>query len=105
MNAVDGIIAEQAVPARAALVNLFHVDALATFGDSMGAFIDESAMQTIRHEPSTHSRAWKITAGVVAGDLLLVGFWLATRKRDEAADEARSKSRYFPFCNVGLAHR
>lgn len=97
LRVVNSIITDEAAPARASLVNLFHVDALATFGDSMGAFIDESAAPAVTREPSPHSRALKITAAVVAADALLIGYWVATRRRDEAADATQSKAGLFPF--------
>jgi hypothetical protein len=111
IDAVNTAIVMPAAPARAALINLFHVDALSTFRDAMGAFIDESAMRVASHRPTSHSRAWKITAGAAAADLLLVGYWLAMRRQEESADEpdpSRSeqggtKPECFPFCGTSLS--
>jgi len=86
LDAVNTIITTPAVSAPGALINLFHVNAIATFRDAMGAFIDESAARAAGRSPLSHSRAWKITAGAVAADLLLLGYWLATCRREEPGD-------------------
>ena len=99
LHVVDSIVTAPSVGTSAALVNLFHVDALATFGDAMGAFIDESAARPVARGPASHSRARKITAGVVAADVLLISCWLATRKRQESAGQTDARDGSFSFCD------
>jgi hypothetical protein len=99
IKAVEEIVTSDAIPARTALVNLFHVDALATFSDAMGAFIDESAASVtpMRLTP-VHSRAWKITAGVAVADVILVAGWLTTRRRDQSKVKAAAATTPGFFC-------
>jgi hypothetical protein len=73
---------------KAVMVNLFHVDAMATFNDAMQSFIDDSAAAPAAH-PIGHRRAWTITAVGVAADLALITYWFALRK-PSASDEAKT---------------
>ncbi len=78
-------------PAVAANVvtNFIHVNALTAFADATAAFIDECA--TIPNAPASaaphRTRAWLITAAVLAVDALLVAHWFATRPKKEDEDE------------------
>jgi len=99
IKAVEEIVTSDAIPARTALINLFHVDALATFSDAMGAFIDESAASVtpMRLTP-VHSRAWRITAAVAVADVILVAGWLTTRRRDQSKAKAAAAATPGIFC-------
>jgi hypothetical protein len=78
-SAVKSDIVAVAASTRTAMVNLFHVDALATFRDAIGTFIEESAAGSVRH-PLGHRRAWTITAAVLAADAALGAYWIASRR-------------------------
>jgi len=92
---VENGIAAAAASTRTVMVNLFHVDALATFRDAIGSFIDDSAASAVRHPPG-HRRAWTITAAVLAADVALMAYWFAAREvqasdQGESADHPRSR--------------
>jgi hypothetical protein len=112
LHVANAIFEAPVAPVRAALVNLFHVDAISTFSDAMGAFIDESAAKAISRGPTSHSRAWKVTAAAAAADLLLVGYWLAARRqgdsvRRRSADSAQdlADGDCSEFCGTALSPR
>ncbi len=89
---IDTVIARPTATAGRALLNLFHVDAAATFGDALGALIDDSAnLPAARAQ--YHARAWMITGAVVAADAALIGYWFATRPpKEEQQKKAVAKS-------------
>jgi hypothetical protein len=68
----------QLVPGR--FIHIPRVDALASFNDAMLAFIDDSAMMP---RPANHSRtrAWAVTAVVVAADVALLVYWHRGRSK------------------------
>jgi hypothetical protein len=93
VKAVDEIVISEAMHSKVKLVNLFHIDALATFGDAMGAFIEESAAPgTIHHPVASRAKAWRITVGVAAADVALVAGWLSSRRAEESKAKAKKAS-------------
>lgn len=90
---IDTVIARPTATAGRALLNLFHVDAAATFGDALGSLIDDSANLPAARAQH-HARAWMITGAVVAADAALIGYWFATRPPKE---EQKKKIAVKPF--------
>jgi hypothetical protein len=98
---VQNGIASAAASTRTVMVNLFHVDALATFRDAMGAFIDDSAAGSVRRAIG-HRRAWTVTAAVLAADAALLAYWFAAR-RVQTSDQGESTDRPRPRLSLGMA--
>jgi len=69
----------QLVPRR--FFHIARVDALAAFNDAMAAFVDESA--TLPRAAAAHrrTRAWVVTAVVLAADAALLVYWHKTREK------------------------
>ena len=93
-------------PAAAANVvtHFIHVNALTAFCDATAAFINECATVPTSSAAATgphRTRAWLITAGVLAVDALLVAHWYATRpkKEDEQEQGGEAATLRFPFFN------
>jgi hypothetical protein len=78
-------LATQAVPRT--FFYFARIDALASFDDAMAAFIDDSAAEPTEMA-SVRTKAWIITAAVLAADIALLTYW--HRKR---ACKAKSPQR------------
>ena len=82
----------QLVPRR--FFHIARVDALAAFNDAMAAFVDESA--TLPQAAAAHrrTRAWVVTAAVLAADAALLVYWHKTRgKKGSGAGRRRTPVR------------
>ncbi|MDB5358447.1 MAG: pcp 2 [Phycisphaerales bacterium] len=109
--AIAGAVARAAGPILAATepANVFYhfanFDPIATFSGAIKAFADESASIPLIGAAETDghfSRAWTITAVVLAIDAVLVGRWYADRS---AARRARSKAAAAGMCGeIDSAH-
>lgn len=81
-GAVQEVVSQSVAVANAAVAapvaELLHLTPATAFADALAAFTDESASIPTIRRPSV-SRAWAITAAVVAIDAALVGYWYSRR--------------------------
>ena len=82
---ISGPIEAVAAPAQVQAVYRFaQVNALATFSDALGLFINECAAITppaVEQAEPSHARAWAVTATVVIADVILIQHTLHRRDR------------------------
>jgi hypothetical protein len=87
-----GVTAQTVEAALPMVIDFGRQNATASFADAIAGFAHESAaIGTVVSGAGTHVRAWTVTAAVVGVDVILIGYWRASRKTKSGAkgDDSR----------------
>lgn len=87
-----GVAAQTVETALPMAVDFGRQNAMAAFADAIAGFAHESAaIGAVVTDAGTHVRAWAVTAAVVGVDVILIGYWRASRKAKRGAKADESK--------------
>ena len=88
--------------AASSLMDLGRPDALTTFADAIAGFAHESAaLGTAMSAVATHGGAWAATFAVLSADVVLIGYWRATRRRNVRGGKSDENGHPFSLRLIG----